>query len=600
MDNQTIPDIEVAPENSAKFTKAGIQAGVVGAATALSVGELAEGASETIPSLVVAVGELISDYTPGDFVAFSITNVGDNQKPVLLGGIVLVSLAVGGLLGRFAIYKQTRLTILGFVTFGLIGGWAAARNPFSPAFASWVIALAAAAAGLAATLALVHLATVLISRENNNQESHDLPSYDLESYDLPHYDPTRILPEDTEPDQNETGVRRLPAIVKKWANRRSFLFWATGAAGSAMTLVGIGRRLRGPSAAELARETITLPVSDKEDNSGTTPNDVDTGQNTNPDSNFPNATVSEQVKALDTFDEVEGIATYISPNNGFYRIDTALAVPQVDPASWSLRFTGMVDSPYELSFDEILDMDMSEYPITLSCVSNRIGGDLVGNAVWTGIPLADLLEKANVQPGANQVIGRSVDDWTAGFPIEVVHDGRNAILAVGMNGVPLPIRHGFPARLVVAGLYGYVSAVKWIEEIRLDTWEGFDGFWVPRGWSKEGPMKTQSRIDVPQNRQELKIDVPTPIAGVAWSPTRGISAVEVRINGGPWRRCELGEAYSGETWVQWRLFWTPTKMDTYDVQVRAIDSQGQMQSEGPKTPRPNGAEGWHNIQVNVV
>ena len=258
----------------------------------------------------------------------------------------------------------------------------------------------------------------------------------------------------------------------------------------------------------------------------------------------------------------------------------------------------MVDNPYEITFDEIQAMDLSDQVITLSCVSNDVGGNLVGNAVWTGVPLSVLLDRAGVQAGADQVVGRSVDDWTAGFPTELLYDGRNAILAIGMNGEFLPTNHGFPARLVVAGLYGYVSAVKWIDEIHLTTWDGFDGYWVPRGWSKEGPMKTQSRIDVPAGGRGLVAGQPTPIAGIAWAPTRGIERVEVSIDGEGWLPCTLGEALGDESWVQWHREWTPAA-GRHQIRVRATDGDGATQSQQEVPPRPDGAEGWHTVNVNV-
>ena len=306
---------------------------------------------------------------------------------------------------------------------------------------------------------------------------------------------------------------------------------------------------------------------------------------------------------LDTLDgEVPDISPYvtpISPTNRFYRIDTALTVPQVDPESWRLRITGLVDDPYELTYQDIRAMRLQDYVITLSCVSNQVGGRLVGNAIWTGVPLYELLQRAGVQPGAQQIVGRSVDDFTAGFPTTLAYDGRNAILAIGMNNEPLPTRHGFPARIVVAGLYGYVSAVKWLEEIHLTTWDGFDGYWIPRGWSKQGPMKTQSRIDLPKDRATVKNGKTIPIAGIAWAPTRGIERVEVKIGNGDWTPCRLGEAAGNESWVQWHRDWTPSGGGRQQIQVRATDGSGYTQSGRNVSPRPNGAEGWHTISVNV-
>ena len=574
---------------------AGFIAGAAGAAIALGFGELVEGASDTIPSLVVAVGELVADYTPGDVVAASIANLGTSQKTVLAVSITLLSLLIGGMFGRFTVLGMPKVTLAGFAAFGLIGGWAAARNPFSPAPASWIAALSAAALGALVTIALAVLA--YRSLHTTPTTSSDTP----EPSDTPTTSSDTPEPSDTPTTSSDTPEFAHGPNPLHLAERRAFLTWAGGAAAAALALTGMGRRLRGPSAAESAREAINLSpraaprgdVTTGAETATTTPNaavytDVS-----------PGSPVTEQIATLDTLDEVNGITAYISPNSDFYRIDTALSVPHIDPKTWSLRFTGMVDSPYELTLDEILTMDLSDHVITLSCVSNQVGGNLVGNAVWTGVPLADLLDRAGVQQGATQVVGRSVDDWTAGFPTEVVYDGRNAVLAVGMNGEPLPIDHGFPARLVVAGLYGYVSAVKWIEEINLTTWDGFDAYWVPRGWSKEGPMKTQSRIDVPSGSRRLTTGVATPIAGVAWAPTRGISAVEVRIDDGDWEECEIGEALGNESWVQWTRRWTPDEPGRHYIQARATDGLGRTQSQGPVSPRPNGAEGWHTVIVSV-
>ena len=579
MNDQHHPGDRLDDGNGRAPQALGAVAGAAGAAVALGFGELVEGASETIPSLVVAVGELVADYTPGDVIAASIANLGSSQKTVLTGSIVVLSLVIGAGLGHFAARGRKQVAGAGFALFGLLGGWAAARNPFSPELASWLVALAAAALGATATLLLVGRIDAL-SRAVQAAvyaDAEESEAGDAESPGRPEHPGSR------------------PARV---GTRRAFFAYAGGAGATALAMVGAGRGLRGESAAEQARKAVVLPPATTAPDAAATT----TVAATDAASGEPAVgSVREQVAALDVLDdEIEGISSYITPDGEFYRIDTALVVPQVDPAGWRLRFTGMVDSPYELTFDEILAMDLSEHVITLSCVSNRVGGDLVGNAVWTGVPLSALLDRAGVQPGADQVVGRSVDDWTAGFPTEVVYDGRNAVLAVGMNGEPLPTRHGFPARLVVAGLYGYVSAVKWIEEINLTTWDGFDAYWVPRGWSKEGPMKTQSRIDVPAagSGSGLVAGTPTTVAGIAWAPTRGIERVEVSVDGGDWQTCRLGEALGDESWVQWHHEWTPTA-GRHRLQVRATDGDGVLQSPGPKDPRPDGAEGWHMVAVDV-
>ena len=719
---------------------AGSVAGAAGAAVALGFGELVEGISATIPSLVIAVGEVVTDYTPGEVVAFSIANIGASQKSALTVGIVVLSLVICGLLGSAAARGRRSVAVGGFTLFGLVGGWAAARNPLSPAVASWIVALAAAALGAVTTLLLVSRAVA--------RSRAVAPVSDVDGSEVA----------DAEDQRERVGTRR------------SFFAYAAGAAVAALSLVGIGRSLRGESVAEQARQAYSLPsrtpnAADDEsglvDSAVAQPTDeasvqapepspatqpaaeidqaapgttqpaggqaagdstqvavdseqvgVDTEQpdpapveseqpatvtaDQAADTSDPspsttqqaaqteqpaptttqqaaqteepaptttqqaaqteepaptttqqaaqteepaptttqqaaqteepaptttqqaaqteepaptttqpprNLSVKDQVARLDTLDgEVAGISPYItpiSPTNRFYRIDTALTVPQVDPADWRLKITGMVDNPYELTFDDILSMDLSDHVITLSCVSNRVGGNLVGNAIWTGVPLAPLLERAGAHRSANQVVGRSVDDFTAGFPTGVVHDGRNAILAIGMNDELLPTRHGFPARLVVAGLYGYVSAVKWLEEIHLTTWDGFDGYWVPRGWSKRGPMKTQSRIDIPKKDTTLKLGQATSVAGIAWAPTRGISRVETKVGNEGWEPCRLGQALGDESWVQWHREWTPATTGSQQIRVRATDGNGVTQGSLTVPTKPNGAEGHHSITVNI-
>lgn len=294
---------------------------------------------------------------------------------------------------------------------------------------------------------------------------------------------------------------------------------------------------------------------------------------------------------------VTELAPLITPNDEFYKIDTSLSTPQVDLSTWTLRVHGLVDRPYEIDFADLLDMEMVERYITLSCVSNEVGGRLVGNAKWLGVPLSQILDRARVATGAEQVVGRSVDGFTVGFPVSAVYDGREALVAVGMNDEALPFDHGFPARLVVAGLYGYVSATKWLSDIELTTWDGFDAYWVPRGWSKEGPIKTQSRIDTPRNRALLGPEERA-IAGVAWAPNIGIDRVEVQIDDEPWVEVELAAALDADTWRQWRAPWQPTPGE-HQIRVRATDASGYTQTEELARPAPDGATGWHTIRVTV-
>jgi DMSO/TMAO reductase YedYZ molybdopterin-dependent catalytic subunit len=294
---------------------------------------------------------------------------------------------------------------------------------------------------------------------------------------------------------------------------------------------------------------------------------------------------------------VPGLTPFVTPNRDFYRIDVSLIAPQVDPDTWRLRVHGRVRRPYSLSYADLLSRPMVERHVTLCCVSNEVGGDLAGNARWLGVPLAQLLAEADPEEGADQVVSRSVDGWTCGTPTAVLRDGRDALLAVGMNGQPLPVEHGFPARLVVPGLYGYVSATKWLAELELSSFADFDAYWVRRGWAREAPVKTQSRIDVPRSGSR----VPTGrvvVAGVAWAQHRGIHRVEVQVDDGPWRAAALGGVPSVDTWRQWSLPWEATS-GRHRLRVRATDGTGATQTERPAPPFPDGATGWHTIHVTV-
>ena len=301
-------------------------------------------------------------------------------------------------------------------------------------------------------------------------------------------------------------------------------------------------------------------------------------------------------------DSVAGTETgasgpWVVPTAEFYRIDTALVLPRVDPATWTLTIGGLVDNPFTLTYDELLAMPMVERHLTISCVSNEVGGDLIGNALWQGVPLAALLDRAGVQPGATQLASFSVDNWSCGFPTEIARDGRDALVAIAMNGEPLPRLHGFPARLVVPGIYGYVSATKWLREIRLTTMEDFEGYWIPRGWSKLGPVKTQSRVDVPRDGATVKAGK-VAVAGVAWAIHRGINAVEVKVDDGDWKAARLADQPTVDAWRQWVYEWDATP-GRHRIAVRATDGTGELQTAEPAPVDPDGATGHHNITVKV-
>ncbi|MFM8648899.1 MAG: molybdopterin-dependent oxidoreductase [Actinomycetota bacterium] len=289
---------------------------------------------------------------------------------------------------------------------------------------------------------------------------------------------------------------------------------------------------------------------------------------------------------------------FVTPAGDFYRIDTALSIPYTTVDKWSLSISGLVDQPLVLTYDDLVARPQVERMITICCVSNEVGGRYVGNAVWQGVLLADLLDEVGVKPEAEQLFSRSLDGWTSGFPIEVARDGRDAMIAIGMNGDSLPFEHGFPARLIVPGLYGYVSATKWLSSIELTTWADDVGYWVPLGWSRLAPIKTQSRIDVPRIGERVPAGR-FRLAGVAWATHTGIERVEVRIDEGEWRVAELSRDVSDDTWRQWVLDWDATPGE-HRVTVRATDRSGYVQTSEQRAPAPDGATGWHSRKFTVT
>jgi DMSO/TMAO reductase YedYZ molybdopterin-dependent catalytic subunit len=354
------------------------------------------------------------------------------------------------------------------------------------------------------------------------------------------------------------------------AARRNFLGW-TIVVGAAATVAAItGQLLTGASTAvNAAREKLRLPTPVK------------------PTSGPP--------PGADL--HIEGLTPYVTPNADFYRIDTSLQVPVIDPPSWSLRITGMVQNPIELNYAELIAKPLVEHMTTLTCVSNEVGGDLAGNALWLGYPVRELLAEAKPLAGADMVLSKSHDGWTASTPLSALTDpNREAMLAIGMNGEPLPIEHGFPVRMVVPGLYGYVSATKWVTELRVTTYADDQAYWTPLGWSPRGPIKLASRIDVPH---KSTVDAGHVIvAGVAWAQHTGISAVEVQIDQNGWQPAQIAETVGPDTWRQWKYEWAATP-GTHTLTVRATDAKGKPQIAEVAPSMPDGATGYHSIKVKV-
>lgn len=295
---------------------------------------------------------------------------------------------------------------------------------------------------------------------------------------------------------------------------------------------------------------------------------------------------------------------FITPAADFYRIDTALAVPQVSREEWKLKIRGMVDREVTLTFADLERFTAVEKVVTLACVSNPVGGDLISNATWTGYRVRDLLAEAGVHDDADMVLSKSIDGFTAGTPVEAMTDDRDALLAVAMNGAPLPTEHGYPARLVVPGLYGYVSATKWVVDLELTRFDRAEAYWTRLGWSARGPIKTQSRIDVPRAGADVARG-PVQFGGVAWAQHRGVKAVEVRITGpgqpaDRWQPAQLGAAYSNDTWRLWSFGWQATEPGSYEISVRATDNTGAVQTSQQADVVPDGATGWHTVPFTVT
>ncbi len=541
------PTADPAPRASLSVTQARV-AGVLAAGVALAVTELVSGLFGHNQSMVGSVGSLFIHESGGGVARTAIGLLGTSDKPSLIIGIVAVSLLAGAALGTASLRRRW-VAMAGFAAFGVVGIIASARDPLASTGVAVVAAVLAVAAGVGTLFGLLRVGTT-----------------------------GHLLPEPPPAAASRSNRAVVARPTDGAATRRAFLGWAAAAGTFAVTGALAGRALRGRSSVEAAREKIRL---------------VRPTNQAVP----PGSPAAFEAPGTASF-PIEGLSPYLVPNRDFYRIDTALVVPQVDVATWKLSITGMVDHPFTVTFDDLQHLSQVEEAVTLSCVSNDVGGDLVGNALWQGVPLRTLLARAGVQSGASQIVGRSVDGFTVGFPTAALDDGRTALVAVGMNGEPLPTEHGYPARMVVAGLYGYVSACKWLTEIHLDRLQDFDAYWVPLGWSKQAPIKTQSRIDVPRSGATVHAG-PTPIAGVAWAPDKGIAKVEVQVDDGPWMTAQLGQVLSKDTWCEWMVPWSATK-GQHTLRVRATDKTGYTQTRTQSDPEPNGATGWHTRKVTVV
>lgn len=522
----------------------GVALGLLATAAGLAVAELVVGLIRGSASPVVPVGQEFIDVTPKWLKDWAIEQFGTNDKAVLVSGALIVVLGLGAVIGILAVRGERGFAYGLTIAVGVMGAWAVWLRP-EPTLGKYLPTIVGTAVSIAVLWAL--------------------------------------SPRPGPPDDAGRPTMMGP-------DRRQFMTSALAIGSAAAVTGGIGRLLQQRFEVDTdfalpGQPGADAPVSTSGD--GSTPSAVDV--------------VIDRAPSIDGAElGVDGVESFVVPNDDFYRIDTALVVPQVARDTWRLKISGLVDNEIELTYDDLLARDQVERYITLSCVSNPVGGDLVGNALWQGVLLKPILEEAGLQEGAEQLVSRSVDGWTCGSPIEAIMDGRDAMLAFGMNGEPLPARHGFPVRIVVPGLFGYVSATKWVTEIRLTRWDEFDAYWIPRGWSKRGPVKTMARIDTPRGGRSASGVVP--IGGVAWAVHRGVSAVQIRVDEGDWQDARIGSVPSADTWVQWVFDWDTSTVTSgrHGIEVRAIDGDGEPQPAEPAPVAPNGAQGYHRLVIDVA
>ena len=557
----------------------GAIAGLLAAATALGVGQLVAGLTGANGSPVVAVGQLQIDFTPAWLKNFAISEFGSDDKLALVSGILVVLGIFAAVIG-VAATRRLGYGMAGLLVFAAIGLTAAATRPTA--------SVASLLPTLAATAAAAIVLRVLINRigapapagasaapqawGDTGEDDADRPA-----------DSGELAVPDLPPGMGRQGgvIRPSAGQGRDWLAgapgpsglepaRRGFLAASVATAGAAAVAGLAGRVLAERSSVTTARNAIKLPKP------------------------VP-STVPTLPPGVDL--NIPGLASFITPNNNFYRVDTAIVLPEVDPSSWQLRIHGMVSREITITFDELLKRPLIEDYVTLCCVSDPVGGPYIGNALWLGASLASLLREAGIKAGADQLMCTSVDGFTSGTPVQTVMDGRDALLAVAMNGQPLPVAHGFPVRMVVPGLYGYVSATKWVTDINVTTFAGNFAYWAQRGWTQQAPIKTESRIDVPNGENQIRTGR-TAVAGVAWAQHKGIEAVEVRVDQGPWNQARLAAVPDLDTWRQWVWEWDATS-GNHVIEARATDKTGYTQTAVQAQPEPNGASGYPSVAVTV-
>jgi DMSO/TMAO reductase YedYZ molybdopterin-dependent catalytic subunit len=530
-----------------RSTLAGGFAGLLAGTAGVAASEAATALVTGVTGPLLSVGNRAVDWAPRPLKEFAIETFGTADKPVLIGSVIAAVALLAIVAGALGV-RRPKVAVGIFV--GLTALAAAAALTDRAATAGPALRLVPVA-----VLFVVALASLVV-----------LLGLLRKSLVKTRHQPVPAAGQSRTQSGEQGGAHAEPA----GPGRRTFLLAAAAVAGIAAAGAVVARSF-GELAATASRAAIKLPPADKA--APQVPSGVEVG--------------------------VDGVTTYVTPNEDFYRVDNALQVPDVPVEGWTLRIHGMVDNEIELTYADLMERNLVESRITLTCVSNPVGGDLLGNASWLGVPMHELLAEAGVQDGADAVKSTSADDFTIGTPLSVLQDEeRGALVAIGMNGEPLPLEHGFPARMVTPGLYGYVSATKWLVDLEVTRFADFKAYWTTRGYDAEAPIKTSSRIDVPRSFAKVKAGR-TPIAGVAWSQARGITKVEVRIDREEWLEADLGAEDTVNTWRQWVYYWDATP-GSHTIEVRATDADGTTQTGARAPIAPNGSTGWDSTNVTVA
>ena len=558
----------------------GAIAGILTGAVAIGIGQLVSGLTVSQGAPWAVVGEAAINLAPAPVKNFAISSFGSNDKNVLVLGILVILAIFAAVVGVLAL-RRLAYGFWGLAIFAAVGVAAAVSLPkANPGWAAPTVLGALGAAFVLAKLTRLALEAagppppageLSAGRAADSPAAGDSPvsaasasAWVRGGTGADGAPDGSSPPEPTEPPR-ETWTYQPPAGPA----RRRFLVASGLAVGATAVTAFAGRELNTRQSVTQARAALHIPKA------------------TDPAPPLP--------AGADL--NIPGLSSFVTPNSTFYRVDTAIVLPQVDPDHWQLRIHGMVDREISITFDQLLKRPLIEHYLTLTCVSDPVSGPYVGNAKWLGASLASLIRSARPRAGATQLLCTSADGFTSGTPVEVVLDGREALLAVAMNGSALPVEHGFPARMVVPGLYGYVSATKWVTDIKVTTYEAEVSYWAQRGWSPQAPIKTESRIDVPLDGATIKPGR-TAVAGVAWAQHRGISAVEVRVDRGPWHQATLAAVPGNDTWRQWAWYWDATP-GGHTFEARATDATGHTQTPSQAPPEPNGATGYPQAGVNV-